>query len=109
MWQAGAQVIKRGYNLNEKYLNELKGTLSEKEAKITLAKFLRHNLGFTVEFLTGVKLFPYQELILRTWFKRNYNLGVWARGGGKSWLVAVFCVLYSIFNPGTRFVLVAQN
>ena len=46
-------------------LSQLKGFLNDKEAKITLAKFLRANLGFTTELISGVKLAPYQELHLK--------------------------------------------
>ena len=36
-----------------KELSELKGFLNDKETKITLAKFLRANIGFTTELISG--------------------------------------------------------
>ena len=50
-------------------LLDLKGELESKQAKITLAKFLRANLGFTVELISGIKLAPYQEVTLKGFFK----------------------------------------
>jgi len=42
-------------DLNQEY-KLLKGELDDKEARITLAKFLRNNIGFTTELLSGIKL-----------------------------------------------------
>jgi len=109
MWINGSQDKAASYDLNADFLTNLKGQLEDKECKISLTKFLRHNLGLTAELISGVKLFPFQELMIRSWFQRNYNLVVWGRGGSKSWTVAMFVVLYCIFNPNIRVVLVAQN
>ena len=38
-------------DLNEEY-KLIKGELDDKEARITLAKFLRNNIGFTTELLS---------------------------------------------------------
>ena len=46
-------------------LSELKGFLNDKEAKISLAKFLRANIGFTTELISGVKLAAYQEMHIK--------------------------------------------
>ena len=44
---------------------KLSGSLYDKEAKISLARFLRANLGFTTELISGIKLAPYQEVTLK--------------------------------------------
>jgi hypothetical protein len=85
-----------------KELFELKGFLNDKEAKITLAKFLRANIGFTTELISGVKLAPYQEIHLKAFFNRNFNMCVFGRGCGKSFMAAVFCFLQCIFEPNTK-------
>ena len=108
MIEPGNQVKKHRIDLNAELL-KLQGHLEDKEARLSLVKFLRHNIGLTVELISGIRLFPFQELILRTWFEKNYNLAVVGRGGSKSWLAAMFCVLYSIFYPETRIIIVAQN
>ena len=85
-----------------KEMSELKGFLNDKEAKITLAKFLRANIGFTTELISGVKLAPYQELHIKAFFNRNFNMCVFGRGCGKSFTAAVFCFLQCVFEPNTK-------
>jgi hypothetical protein len=100
MWYEG-KTIKNSINLNEELL-KLEGELSDKEAKITLAKFLRHNLAFTTELISGIKLAPFQEITLRGLMTRNFSMCVWGRGCGKTFIASVFAFLQCIFNPGTK-------
>jgi len=93
--------IKKIKNINQELL-ELKGFLNDKEAKITLAKFLRANIGFTTELISGVKLAPYQELHIKAFFNRNFNMCVFGRGCGKSFMAAVYCFLQCVFEPNTK-------
>ena len=83
-------------------LADLKCYLNDKEAKISLAKFLRANIGFTTELISGVKLAPYQELHLKAMMNRNFNMCVFGRGCGKSFIAAVFCFLQCVFEPNTK-------
>ena len=80
----------------------MEGFLSDREAKITLAKFLQANLAFTTELLSGIKLATYQEVTLRGMMNRNFTMCVWGRGCGKTFIASVFCFLQCIFNPGTK-------
>ncbi len=88
-------------DLCEEFLG-LEGELEDKEAKLTLIRFLRANLDYACFLLTGINLLPYQIIILKGWFNRNFNMMIAARGVGKSWLAAVFCYIYLIFNPGAK-------
>lgn len=88
-------------NLNEDFL-KLEGELEDKEAKISLAKFLRHNIGFTTELVSGIKLAPFQEVTLKGLMNKNFSMCVWGRGCGKTFIASVFCFLQCIFNPGTK-------
>lgn len=101
MWYAPEKYSKPFVNLNEEFL-KLSGGLNDTEAKITLIKFLRANLSFTVELLTGIKLSPYQEVTLRGMLNRNFSMCVWGRGCGKTFVASVFCILQCIFEPGTK-------
>jgi len=83
-------------------LSDLRGSLTDKESKITLARFLRYNLGFTTELISGVKLAPYQEIHLKAFFNRNFNMCVFGRGCGKTFMASVFCFLQCIFEPNTK-------
>jgi hypothetical protein len=93
--------IKEIKDVNQE-LSQLKGFLNDKEAKITLAKFLRANLGFSTELISGVKLAAYQEIHLKAMMNRNFNMCVFGRGCGKSFMGAVFCFLQCIFEPNTK-------
>jgi hypothetical protein len=83
-------------------LSKLQGFLNDKEAKISLAKFLRANIGFSTELISGVKLAPYQEIHLKALLNRNFNMCVFGRGCGKSFMAAVFCFLQCVFEPNTK-------
>ena len=75
---------------------KLDGPLGDRQAKISLAKFLRANLGFTTELLSGIKLALYQEITLKAFFNRNFNMCVWGRGCGKTFIAAIYCFLQCI-------------
>lgn len=108
-------MINYGYKRELKYqdfnsvLREQKGYLDNTDAQITLAKFLRHNLGFTFRLMSGINLFPWQEIILKGLFIKDNGLVVAARGAGKSTLISVFCCLYPVFNPNTKICLISSN
>ena len=101
MWYAPEKYLKEIDDVNQE-LMKLKGDLGEREAKITLVKFLKANLGFTTELLSGIKLAPFQEITLKGLFNRNFSMCVWGRGCGKSFIAAVYCFLQCIFEPGTK-------
>ncbi len=66
-----------------------------------MAKFLYRNLGLTTELLTGIDLYPDQIITIKGMMKHNYSLCVWGRGVSKTWTAAVYCILQSVFHPGT--------
>jgi hypothetical protein len=101
MWYAPEKYERPITNINAE-LMKIKGSLDDREAKITLAKFLRANLGLTTELIAGIKLAPYQEMTLKGLFNRNFSMCVWGRGCGKSFIAAVYCFLQCIFEPNTK-------
>ena len=101
MWYAPEKYERNLESVNEEIL-KLQGTLSDRDAKISLAKFLRANLGLTVELLSGIKLAPFQEITLKGMLNRNFSMCVWGRGCGKTFIASVFCFLQCIFEPGTK-------
>ena len=92
---------KKNPDINKEVL-ALKGEINEQTARITLAKFLLYNLGFTTDMIAGIKLYPDQILNIRGLMDSNYSMCVWGRGCGKSYIAAVFCVLQCIFFPGSK-------
>ena len=101
MWYAPEKYQQNVKDTNLELL-ELKGELDSKAAKISLAKFLRANLGFTVELISGIKLAPFQEVTLKGFFNRNFNMCVWGRGCGKTFIASIYCFLQCIFEPNTK-------
>ena len=101
MWYANPNLAKEVEDVN-KTLLKLEGELDDKEAKISLAKFLRNNLPFTTELISGLKLAPFQEITLRGMLDKNFSMCVWGRGCGKTFIASVFCFLQCIFEPGTK-------
>jgi hypothetical protein len=88
-------------DLNKEFL-KIQGNLEGKEARITLAKFLRANLGITTELISGIKLAPFQEIMLKGMLNKNFSMLVLGRGCGKTFIASVFCFLQCIFEPGTK-------
>lgn len=63
-------------------------------------------LGSTVKLLFGIELHPIQIAILQEFWVRPFPMFIASRGFGKSFLMALYCVLKCTFNPGTKIVVV---
>lgn len=86
------------------------GNLERSEASAWFVKFLADNPGFASSLLIGSKLatlHPIQDIILRSWFIRDYNLIVAGRGFSKSYMAAVFITLYALLYPGSNIIICA--
>jgi len=101
MWYCNDKYKKDLVDFNKELL-KIEGTMLDKEAKISLAKFLRANLGLTTELISGIKLAPYQEVTLKGFFNRNFNMCVWGRGCSKSFIASVYIFLQCIFEPNSK-------
>lgn len=101
--------VKASLGLNQRMKEQLKGELSEEVGKKALAQFLRHNIGYTVELLTGKILEPYQRIVVKGWFQKNFALTVAGRSFGKSTIASHFCYLYCLFNPGYHILICAAT
>ena len=76
-WTEGNQKRRKHFlNINQEIL-DAKGFLEEREAKIMLYKFLKENPSFTCELLTGIRLFPFQHMAIKSMMLTDYFLGVW--------------------------------
>ena len=71
MWYANEKFIDPVEDVNKELL-KIEGSLDEKEARISLAKFLRNNLSFTTELISGIKLAPFQEVTLKGMLNKNF-------------------------------------
>lgn len=103
-WFCPAKYEKKLPDVNAAMMN-LKGDLEDHVAKVTLAQFLRCNLGLATELLCGIQLAPYQLITLKAFFNRNFSLCVWGRGCSKSFIASIFCILQCIFEPNTHIII----
>jgi hypothetical protein len=73
-----------------------------------LARILRNPiyLGSTVKILFNIELHPMQIAILQEFWIRAFPMYIASRGWGKSFLLALYCVIRCSFFPGTKIVVV---
>ena len=108
-WEKGGQGSrKEDSTLNETLLN-IDGNLEEKEARILLYKFLKENITFSTDLISGVKLFPFQHMAIKAMFETDYFMGVWSRGMSKSFTTAIFAYLDAIFNQGVEIGILSKS
>jgi hypothetical protein len=106
MWEAGLAKGRPHKDVNAE-MRKLEGELSDEEAMATLAEFLFANPGLTLNLLGGMEMFPMQEIIMKGWILNNYSLTVMGRGNGKSYMAAMFCLFWALFNPRCRIVIIS--
>ena len=95
-------------NINEELL-KIKGHLDEQDAKYHLHNFLRENITFTTNLISGVELFPFQHLAIKSMLETDYFLGIWSRGMSKSFSTAIYAFLDAIFNQGIQIGIMAAT
>ena len=88
-------------------INAIDGDITEEEAQSLLAEFLIANPAFTLEMVAGIKIYPMQELLIKGWMRNDFNMAVWGRGIGKSICAAIFAMLWAIYNPNHRIVIMS--
>ncbi len=105
-WHEGAHAKK--INVEEVNLDwmRVKGELSVEEASLWFTKFLANHPFLALKFLTGLEqVHAVQDILIRTWFQKDFNLLVAGRGFSKSFTVALFIILYALFAPGVRIII----
>ena len=100
-WSKGNQKPKTIEDINA-ILMEKHGFLDEREAKILLYKFMRENITFTTELISGIRLFPFQHMAVKSMFSTDYFMGVWSRGMSKSFTTGIYAFLDAILNQGVE-------
>ena len=84
---------------------------SEKDIELPdlhLMKILRNPryIGSMAKLLFNIELHPIQTAILQEFWIRPFPMYIASRGWGKSFLLALYCVIKCTFNPGTKIVVV---
>jgi hypothetical protein len=107
-WSNGNQPERKRRTSNEE-LAQVEGFLEEKDAKLWLEKFFRENLTFLSKVLTGVELLEFQSLMIKAMFNVDYFLAICSRGSGKSFICAIFLILYASLNQGVKIGIIANS
>ena len=66
-WIEGNKKRKNKPNINEEILG-IKGFLEEDKAKVKMYEFLKENITFTTNLVSGVDLFPFQHMAIKAMF-----------------------------------------
>ena len=108
-WETGNQLERNQFKNFNQELAEIKGFIEEKDAKILLYKFLRENITFTADLVSGVKLFPFQHMAIKSMFNTDYFMGRWSRGMSKSFTTAIFAYLDAMLNQGVEIGILSKS
>ena len=107
-WTNGNQKRVTKEDINESILS-IDGFLEEDEAKIQLFKFLKDNISFTTNLVSGVDLFPFQHMAIKAMFETDYFMGVWSRGMSKSFTTGIYAFLDAILHQGVEIGILAAS
>lgn len=108
-WDEGHQRLHKKFNNVNQQILELKGFIEEDESKVWLYKFLRENPSFTCELLSGVSLFPFQHMAIKSMMETDYFLGIWSRGLSKSFTTGIFAAMDAILNQGVQIGIISKS
>lgn len=107
-WSQGNQKRKTKEPINQNIL-DIEGFIEEDVAKENLYKFLRENITFTTNLISGVDLFPFQHMAIKAMFETDYFMGVWSRGMSKSFTTGIYAFLDAILNQGVEIGILAAS
>lgn len=108
-WEQGRQISRKSESdFNEEILKK-EGFIEEKEAKLLLYQFLRENITFSADLISGVKLFPFQHMAIKAMFETDYFMGVWSRGMSKSFTTAIYAYMDAILNQGVEIGILSKS
>ncbi len=78
--------------------------------EVVLSKMLNIDyIGWTANVILGLDLLPIQIAMLQMMWNTPFPMLVACRGGGKSFMLAVYAVLRAILDPGTKIVIVGAG
>lgn len=109
MWTKGIQAERLDFSakaVNEE-IKEQKGFLEEREAKVLMYKFFRNNVTYAAQFFLGIKLFPFQALLIKALFIADYTMHVLARGMSKTFSTAIYLILECLLNQNANIGVIA--
>ena len=103
-WTKGVQEYRFDYSaelINDE-IEAIEGFIPEDEARILLYRFLRANIGIASELLLGVKLFPFQHILIKSMMIGDFSMFVLSRGMSKTFSAAIYLLLQLLFRQGIK-------
>ena len=79
--------------------------MAEKETarnKLELIQYYRENPCIASSDILGIDLAPHQRLTMKAMWESNYSIICLTRGGGKTFMLALFAVLRALLFPGEK-------
>lgn len=73
------------------------------------ASFYRARPDIFAEEYLGITLKPFQKVLLYVMIHYNYTMFFASRGLGKTWLVALYCIVRCILFPGTKIIVASKT
>lgn len=67
------------------------------------------NFGYTCQVLFGITLLPFQVVSLRMLWNHAFPMFIATRGGGKTFLLALYVLLLALFKPGSKVVMTGSS
>jgi hypothetical protein len=109
-----AQTALREYrnkeNTDSKYTNDpIREETMDYEAWTEFISYYRYYIDEFAINVLGLKLFPFQRVILRSMARYQSTILVACRGLGKSWIVAVFYICMAILYPNIKLGIASGN
>lgn len=112
--------VKRNKQKNSVGLYDKKANYNKSNEKLTKSEKLMQGINIWVSFYRarpdifvedylGITLKPFQKVLLYVMIHYNYTMFFASRGLGKSWLVALYCVVKCILYPGTKIIIASKT
>ena len=75
---------------------------------LELTNHMRHpdNFSWTCKHLLNIDLLPFQAVILKELWTKTFPMLVATRGGGKTWILALYALLRALLCQGSKIVIV---
>jgi len=62
--------------------------------------------AYTCRHLLNIELIPFQVMVLQELWHRKFPMLIMTRGGGKTWMLALYALLRALFDQGSKVVVV---
>ena len=114
--QVISPLYKHYYNLpdEESLFNPLIDSRRDFREENELTEFYKlsneyYSPEFGIKYLLNTNLYPYQMSTIRAILGHKFPMLLFTRGGGKTFILAVYAIYHSIMFPGSKIVLVSAS